>query len=328
MQKRKLGTQGLEVSAIGLGCMGMSQSYGTADERDDNESIKVVHRALELGVNFFDTAEVYGPYKNEELLGRALKGKREQAIVATKFGFNIQGAGPHESNSHPNRIKAVADESLKRLGIDVIDLFYQHRIDPKVPIEEVAGAVSELVAKGKVRYFGLSEAGPQTIRRAHKELKVSALQSEYSLWERGLEENIIPLLQELGIGLVPFCPVGRGFLTGEIKSFDDIPENDFRRNDPRYKGENFKKNLQLVEVVNRIGKKHEATAAQVAIAWTLHQGENIVPIPGTKRLKYIEENANAWKIHLDKNDLEELNSLAQKTSGDRYEPAMMARVER
>ncbi len=328
MQKRKLGTKGLEVAAIGLGCMGMSQSYGKADERDDNESIKVIHRALELGVDFFDTAEVYGPYKNEELLGRALKGKREQAIIATKFGFKIEGSGPYESNSHPKRIKAVADESLTRLGIDVIDLFYQHRVDPKVPIEEVAGAVSELVAQGKVRYFGLSEAGPRTIRRAHKEFPVSALQSEYSLWERGLEEKIIPVLEELGIGLVPFCPVGRGFLTGEIKSFDDIPENDFRRNDPRYQGENFKKNLQLVEVVNRIGKKYGATAAQVAIAWTLHQGENIVPIPGTKRLKYIEENANAWKIHLDKNDLEELNSLAQQTSGDRYEPAMMASVER
>jgi aryl-alcohol dehydrogenase-like predicted oxidoreductase len=328
MQKRKLGNQGLEVSCIGLGCMGMSQSYGSPEERIEAESIKVLHRALELEVTFFDTAEVYGPFKNEELLGKGLRGMRERAVIATKFGFDIEGNPPYRTNSHPTKIKAVADASLKRLGIEVIDLFYQHRVDPKIPIEEVAGAVSELVALGKVRYFGLSEAGPATIRRAHKEFPVSALQSEYSLWERGLEENIIPTLKELNIGLVPFSPVGRGFLTGQIKSFEDIPQDDYRRRDPRYQGENFRKNLQLVDVVKRIAATQNATPAQVALAWILHQPNGFVPIPGTKRVKYMEENAGAAKVVLDKAELEELDSLAQNTSGDRYEPQMMATVER
>jgi aryl-alcohol dehydrogenase-like predicted oxidoreductase len=328
MYKRVLGREGLKVSCIGLGCMGMSQSYGSADERDESESIKVIHRALELGVDFFDTAEVYGPYKNEELLGKALKGKRQFAIIATKFGFDITDKFPYDANSKPKQIKNVCEASLKRLGTDVIDLFYQHRVDPKVPIEEVAGTVGELIDQGKVRYWGLSEAGPETIRRAHKERGLSALQSEYSLWERGLEERIIPVLKELGIGLVPFCPVGRGMLTGQIKSFEDLPENDYRRRDPRYKGSNFEKNLALVEVVQEIATKHHATAAQIAITWTLHQGENIVPIPGTKKLKYLEENSNAWRIQLNKDELEELNSLAQKTSGDRYQSDQMAMVER
>ncbi len=328
MQKRKLGTAGLEVSCIGLGCMTMSGNYGKPDERNESESIRVIHRALELGCNFFDTAEVYGPYKNEELLGKALKGRREQAVIATKFGFDLSKSPPFKPNSHPQQIRAACDGSLKRLGIEIIDLFYQHRVDPKVPIEEVVGIMAALVQEGKVRYLGLSEAGPETIRRANREHKISAVQSEYSLWERGLEERIIPVLKELEIGLVPFAPVGRGFLTGQIKSFADLDEDDYRRRDPRYQGENFAKNLQLVDIVHRIGKKHGATAAQVAIAWTLHQGENFVPIPGTKRIKYVEENCAAWQLQLDRDDLAELEALAQKTSGERYEQEMMILAER
>lgn len=328
MQKRKLGTEGLEVSCIGLGCMGMSQSYGSAAERNDSESIKVIHRALELGINFFDTAEIYGPFINEQLLGRALKGKREQAIIATKFGFDITGQPPYKPSSVPKKIKEVCDASLKRLGIDMIDLFYQHRVDPKVPIEDVVGAMGELMDQGKVRYLGLSEAGPETIRRAHKVRKISALQSEYSLWERGLEEQIIPLIKELGIGLVPFAPLGRGFLTSKIKSFDEIPVGDFRRGDPRYQGDNFKKNLQIVEIIKKIATKHSATPAQIALAWTLHQGENTVPIPGTKHIKFLEENVAAAKIHLDNDDLAAINKLADKRSGERFSPEWMKRVER
>jgi aryl-alcohol dehydrogenase-like predicted oxidoreductase len=224
-------------------------------ERDDNESIRVIHRAIELGVNFFDTAEVYGPFTNEELLGKALKGKRDGNVIATKFGWEITGQWPYERNSQPKKIKDDCEASLKRLGIDTIDLFYQHRVDPKVPIEDVAGMVGELIEQGKVRYFGLSEAGPETIRRAHKVCKVSALQSEYSLWERGIEEQIIPLLRELGIGLVPFAPLGRGFLSGKIKRYEDIPEGDYRRNDPRYQPGNLEKNLQIVEAVNKIARR-------------------------------------------------------------------------
>ncbi|MGA2324035.1 MAG: aldo/keto reductase [Sedimentisphaerales bacterium] len=328
MQKRKLGTEGLEVSCIGLGCMGMSQSYGTADERDDIESIKVIHCALELGVNFFDTAEVYGPFKNEELLGKALKGKHEQVIIATKFGWDITGQWPYKLDSRPDKIKEDCDASLRRLGVDTIDLFYQHRVDPKVPIEDVIGAMGELVDEGKIRYLGLSEAGPETIRRAHKVHKISALQSEYSLWERGLEEQIIPLLKELGVGLVPFAPMGRGFLSGRIKKYEDIPEGDFRRNDPRYQPDNLKKNLQIVEAVKKIAVKHKATPAQIAIAWTLHQGENIVPIPGTKHVKFLEENTAASQIHLGENDLAALNGLAREKAGERYEPQQMAWVDR
>ncbi len=328
MQKRKLGMEGLEVSCIGLGCMGMSQSYGRPEERDDNESIKVINRAIELGVDFFDTAEVYGPFKNEELVGRALNGKREQVIIATKFGWEITGQWPYEMNSRPEKIKADCDASLKRLDIETIDLFYQHRVDPKVPIEEVAGAVGELIKQGKVKYFGLSEAGPENIRRAHNVCKVSALQSEYSLWERGLEEQIIPLLRQLGIGLVPFAPMGRGFLSGQIKKYDDIPEGDYRRNDPRYQPENLKKNLQIVTAVKKIAAKHKATPAQVAIAWTLHQGEDIVPIPGTRHLKYLEENLGTLQVRLGKDDLAALDKLAEKRAGPRYEPRQMAWVDR
>jgi aryl-alcohol dehydrogenase-like predicted oxidoreductase len=305
--------------------MGMSQHYGKAE---DAQSIKVIHRALELGVNFFDTAEVYGPYINEELLGRALRGKRDQAVIATKFGFNIEAGQTNGLNSHPKNIRAVAEASLKRLGIEIIDLFYQHRVDPQVPIEEVVGALGELVGEGKVRYLGLSEAGPETIRRAHKEHPITALQSEYSLWERGLEEAIIPTIKELGIGLVPFCPIGRGFLTGQIKSFEDIADDDFRKRDPRFQGENFAKNMRLVALVEHIAKKYGATSSQIAIAWILHQDQSFVPIPGTKRITYLEENSASVDLDLDKDDIEELNSIFEKTAGPRYEAKNMAMVER
>jgi len=325
MKKRRLGSEGLEVSAIGLGCMGMSQSYGEADQA---EAVKVLHQAIELGCTFFDTAEAYGPFKNEELIGRALRERRKDVVIATKFGFKLEEPDPMAPNSHPKHIKKVVEESLKRLQVEHIDLLYQHRVDPAVPIEEVVGTMGELIDQGKVLYLGLSEAGPETIRRAHAERKLSALQSEYSLWERGLEENIIPLLKELEIGLVPFSPVGRGFLTGQIKSVEDIGEGDYRKRDPRYQGANFDKNLKLVKVIEHIAKQHQATAAQIAIAWVLHQSEHFVPIPGTKRLKYISENCGAIKINLSEEDLANLDELGQKTSGARYEPAMLARVER
>lgn len=325
MKRRKLGSEGLEVSSIGLGCMGMSWAYGSADEK---AGIETIHRALELGVNFFDTAEIYGPFTNEELVGKALKGKRDQAIIATKFGFKIENGVAAGADSTPKNLKKVAEESLKRLKIDHIDLFYQHRVDPKVPIEETVGAMGELVEEGKIRFLGLSEAGPETIRRAHNTYKISALQSEYSLWERGLEEMIIPTIRELGIGLVAYCPLGRGFLSGQIKTFEDLPENDYRRTDPRYQGENFQNNLQLVEVLKQIGSRIGATASQVAIAWELHKGEDIVPIPGTKRVKYLEENCKATELSLGKCDIENLDTLIEKVSGPRYNQQRMKMVER
>jgi aryl-alcohol dehydrogenase-like predicted oxidoreductase len=325
MERRNLGTQGLEVPCIGLGCMGMSWAYGRADEL---EAIRTLHRALEIGVTFLDTAEIYGPFKNEELLGRGLRGRREQAILATKFGFSIVDGEIRGANSRPDNVKKACEGSLKRLQTDYIDLYYQHRVDPKVPIEETVGAMGELVQAGKVRFIGLSEAGPDTIRRAHKTFPISALQSEYSLWERGLEERIIPTIRELKIGLVPYSPVGRGFLTGQIKSFEDLPADDYRRNDPRYQGENFKRNLELVKLVNEIARGKGATAAQIALAWVLHQGKDMVPIPGTKRVKYLEENAAASEVRLDKNDLDELNSLAQRTAGARYDEQRLAMIER
>lgn len=329
MQKRKLGTEGLEVGAIGLGLMGMSQSYGDASERNDAESIKVIHAALDQGVDFLDTAEVYGPYTNEKLLGQALKGRRrDEVVVATKFGFRITDKPPHDTDSRPQHLKKVIDESLSRLGLDHIDLWYQHRVDPKVPIEEVVGAMGEVVDSGKVRFLGLSEAGPDTLRRAHKVRKISALQSEYSLWETGLEERIIPTLRELGIGLVAFCPLGRGFLTGEIKSPEQIPEGDYRRIDPRYQGENFQRNLELVCVVEQVGAGHNARPSQIALAWVLSQGDDIVPIPGTKRLQYLNENAQAVNVSLSAAEREQLSCLAEKTAGPRYSPEQMAKVER
>jgi aryl-alcohol dehydrogenase-like predicted oxidoreductase len=322
--KRKLGKQGLEVSMLGLGCMGMSQSYGVAD---DAESIATIHRALELGVDFFDTAEVYGPFINEELLGRALKGRRDEAVIATKFGFRIVDGKNTGTDSRPEHIREVADASLQRLQTDHIDLFYQHRVDPRVPIEDVAGAVADLVKAGKVRYFGLSEAGEKTIRRAHATHPVSALQSEYSLWERNLEPQIIPLLRELGIGLVPFSPLGRGFLTGTAKRAEDYPEDDYRRGDPRFQGENFDANMRAASLVEKIAEQNGLKPGQVALAWLLHKGDNVVPIPGTKRRVYLEENVAATRVKLKPEEISELDR-ALAVAGPRYNEKMMALVER
>jgi len=328
MQKRRLGNSNLEVSAIGLGCMGMSQSYGTPEERDERESIATIHRAIELGCTFLDTAEVYGPYTNEELLGRALKGRRDQVVLATKFGFRIEN-GPG-LDSRPEHIRQVVEESLRRLQTDHIDLLYQHRVDPAVPIEEVAGTVGELVREGKVRFFGLSEAGVANIRRAHAVHPVSALQSEYSLWEPNLEADIIPVLRELGIGLVPFAPLGRGFLTGEVKRAEEYPEGDFRRGDPRYQGENFDANMRAAEKVREVARSLGVKPGQVAIAWLLHKGPDIVPIPGTKRVKYLEENVAASSIALDATQMRALDeALAPgQVAGPRYNPTTMATIDR
>ncbi|MBW4024343.1 MAG: aldo/keto reductase, partial [Proteobacteria bacterium] len=296
MSTRRLGGQGLVVSAIGLGCMGMSQSYGPADEA---ESIATLHRAIELGCTFLDTAEVYGPFTNEDLLGRALAGKRDQVVLATKFGFRIEGGKNAGTNSRPEHIREAVEGSLKRLRTDHIDLLYQHRVDRDVPMEDVAGAVGDLVRQGKVRFFGLSEAGVANIRRAHAVHPVSALQSEYSLWERNLERDVIPALRELGIGLVPFSPLGRGFLTGAVKRAEEYPADDFRRNDPRYQGTNFDANVSAAGVVAEVAKQKNAKPGQIALSWLLHKGEDIIPIPGTKRRSYLEENVAAAAIRLD-----------------------------
>ena len=329
LQKRKLGRGGLEVSAIGLGCMGMSQSYGPADE---GESIATLHRALELGCNFLDTAEVYGAHRNEELLGRALAGKRQEAVIATKFGFKVVDGKQvgSERDSTPANIRAVTDGSLKRLRTDYIDLLYQHRVDPNVPMEDVAGTVAELVAAGKVRYFGLSEAGVKNIRRAHAVHPVAALQSEYSLWERNLEPEIIPVLRELGIGLVPFSPLGRGFLTGTAQPAEDYPKDDFRRNDPRYQAENFAANMRAAGIVQDIAADLNAKPGQVALAWLLAKGEDIVPIPGTKRRKYLEENLAAAALTLKPEQLQALDAalLPENISGARYAASIMKTIDR
>ena len=327
--KRKLGHQGLEVPAIGLGCMGMSQSYGPADE---GESIATLHRAIELGCNFFDTAEVYGPYTNEELLGRAFKGRRDKVILATKFGFRIENGKQvgAERDSRPEQIRQAVEGSLRRLGTDHIDLLYQHRIDPAVPIEEVAGVVGELVKQGKVRFFGLSEAGVANIRRAHAVHPVSAVQSEYSLWERNLEGDVIPVLRELGIGLVPFSPLGRGFLTGEVKRAEEYPVGDFRRGDPRYQGANYDANVKAAQTVRDIAAVKKVKPGQVALAWLLQKGEDIVPIPGTKRRKYLEENVAAVAVKLDPAQVKALDeALAPgKVSGKRYNDSIMKTIDR
>ncbi|HMF74229.1 MAG TPA: aldo/keto reductase [Bryobacteraceae bacterium] len=327
LPKRRLGSQGLEVSAVGLGCMGMSQSYGVPD---DVESIATIHRAIELGQDFLDTAEVYGPFINEELVGRALKGSRGQAVIATKFGFRIENGKSVGTDSRPEHIRQVADASLQRLQTDYIDLFYQHRVDPNVPIEDVAGAVADLVRAGKVRYFGLSEAGEKTIRRAHAVHPVTALQSEYSLWERNLEPRIIPVLRELGIGLVPFSPLGRGFLTGTTKRAEEYPEGDYRRGDPRFQGENYDSNMRAASVVQKIAAHKSATPAQVALAWLLQKGGDIVPIPGTKRRTYLEENIAAASLELTADEVAQLDQALppEAVSGPRYNERMMALLDR
>jgi aryl-alcohol dehydrogenase-like predicted oxidoreductase len=324
---RKLGSQGLEVSAIGLGCMGMSQSYGPADE---HESLATIERALQLGITFFDTAEVYGPFHNEELLGRAFKGRRNGLVIATKFGWNIEDGKVNGITSRPERIRKSVEGSLRRLQIETIDLLYQHRVDPQVPIEDVVGTMAELVGEGKVRFLGLSEAGEQTIRRAHAVHPITALQSEYSLWERNLEPKIIPLLRELKIGLVPFSPLGRGFLAGNVKRAEEYPEGDFRRNDPRFQGENFDANMRAAAVVRDIASRYNATPAQIALAWLLQKGEDVVPIPGTKRRSYLEENAGAAAITLDAGEVKKLDeALAPEAiAGPRYSETAMKWVDR
>jgi aryl-alcohol dehydrogenase-like predicted oxidoreductase len=323
MEHRNLGREGLRVSALGLGCMGMTFAYGSADEK---ESIATIHRALDFGINFFDTAEIYGPYTNEELVGRALRGRRDGVVVATKFGFRIEEGNRTGVDGSSANVKRVADDSLARLGIDVIDLYYQHRRDPAVPVEETIGAMKELVEAGKVRYLGLSEVSAHTLRRAHAVHPISALQSEYSLWERRVEKHVLPAVRELGVGFVPYSPLGRGFLTGKVDT-QSLEPNDARRSHPRFVGENAKRNERLVDVVREVARECGATPAQVALAWVLSRGEDVVPIPGTKRVHYLEENAAALDLRLNEKQFERLEGLAEQTAGERYTPEMMQLVE-
>ncbi len=323
MDKRKLGAQGLEVSEIGLGCMGMSEFYGTGDE---GESIATIQRALDLGVNFIDTADMYGPFTNEKLVGKAIRDRRGEVVLATKFGNERAEDGSMLGvNGDPDYVRKAADASLSRLGIDHIDLYYQHRVDPDTPIEETWGAMKELVDAGKVRYLGISEAAPGTIRKADSVHPISAVQTEYSLWSRDVEDEILPTVRELGIGFVPYSPLGRGFLTGQITAPDDFAEDDFRRSSPRFTGENFQKNLELVERVKEIADEKGATPGQLALAWLLHQGGDIAPIPGTKRRERLEENAKAAEVELDDSDLARIDEAAPKgaAAGERYDEAGM-----
>jgi aryl-alcohol dehydrogenase-like predicted oxidoreductase len=324
MPRRRLG-QGLEVSALGLGCMGMSYAYGPVDEA---ESIRVIHRALDLGIDFLDTAEVYGPYANEELVGRALRGRRDPVVIATKFGFRFDGPKIIGVDSRPEHVREACDASLARLKVDHIDLYYQHRVDPQVPIEETVGAMADLVRAGKVRHLGLSEAGAATIRRAHRAHPITALQSEYSIWERNIEEDVLPTCRELGIGLVAYSPLGRGFLAGRVTSSDELAPDDFRRRVPRFDAENFERNRRHLEIVTRIGKAHDATPAQVTLAWLLQRGEDIVPIPGTKHVRYLEDNAAAVRLRLTAAEVAALDGLSSDVAGERYRPEEMALVDR
>jgi aryl-alcohol dehydrogenase-like predicted oxidoreductase len=324
---RRLGKSSLVVSALGLGCMGMSEFYGATD---DSESTATIHHAIDRGVTLFDTADVYGIGRNEELVGRAVRGRRSEVVIATKFGILRDPANPTARgvSGKPEYVQSACEASLKRLRLPVIDLYYQHRVDPDVPIEETVGAMGRLVEQGKVRYLGLSEAAPQTIRRAHATHPITALQSEYSLWERGPEDEILGVCRELGIGFVPYSPLGRGFLTGEIKKPEDFAADDFRRNNPRFVGDNFQKNLELVKKIEEMAAAKKCKPAQLALAWVLAQGDDIVPIPGTKRRKYLDENLDAIDVELSALDVQQINAIAPKgvAAGTRYAEAMMSRV--
>jgi aryl-alcohol dehydrogenase-like predicted oxidoreductase len=329
METRRLGRGGLEVSALGLGCMGMSDFYAG---RDDAESLATITRALDLGVTLLDTADMYGPFKNEELVGRAIKGRRDAVAIATKFGVvrdandqTIRGV-----NGRPEYVREACEGSLRRLGVDVIDLYYQHRVDPATPIEEMVGAMARLVEEGKVRFLGLSEAGAETLRRANSVHPITALQSEYSLWTRDPEDENLKACRELGVGFVAYSPLGRGFLTGRFKRFEDLPEDDYRRHSPRFQGENFQKNLDLVARIEEIAREKNCKASQLALAWVLAQGQDIVPIPGTKRREYLEENLGALDVRLSEDDLRRINEVAPvgAAAGTRYPEAMMSAVNR
>jgi aryl-alcohol dehydrogenase-like predicted oxidoreductase len=330
MKKRKLGSD-LEVSAVGLGCMGMSEFYGAADERSEEESIATIHSALEIGVNFLDTADMYGPYINEELVGKAIKGKRDEFVIATKFGIwrDTNDTNKRSIKGKPEYVRQAVEGSLKRLGIETIDLYYQHRVDPETPIEETVGAMADLVKEGKVKYLGLSEASAETLRRASRVHPITALQSEYSLWTRDVEDNdVLAACRELNIGFVAYSPLGRGFLSGEIKRFEDLAADDYRRHNPRFQSENFDKNIKLVEKVEEIAREKGVTTSQLALAWVLAQGQDIVPIPGTKRRKYLEQNAEAAEIILSQEELATIEDVFPKdaASGLRYPEAMMKSV--
>jgi len=329
MKTRELGKSGLRVSALGLGCMGMSEFYGPGDDR---ESIATIHRALDLGVSLLDTADMYGPYKNEELVGKAIQGRRDKVIVATKFGFVRDPNNPaaRNVNGEPDYVRSACEGSLRRLGVDYIDLYYQHRVDPNTPIEDTIGAMKKLVQEGKVRYLGMSEAGAQSLRRAHAVHPIAALQNEYSLWSRDPEDGILNVCRELGIGFVPYSPLGRGFLTGQIKRFEDFAPDDVRRNSPRFQGENFQRNLDLVSRIEQMARGKGCTASQLALAWVLAQGEDIVPIPGTKRVKYLEENLGALDVHLTDADLARIEEISPRgaVAGPRYPEHMMQLVGR